>query len=140
MTRKTFSRISFFIYLAYCVFGFVLGVYCMLNSITPEGTTNDFGEGLGKAIMLILGLICLIYASVAILPTVLKGLDLRFEKNALTVICIIFDILFAAVHAAFVIEAIKGNAEPLAGIISGILLISSILSMVSNILCMKAKY
>ena len=140
MTRKTFSRISFFIYLAYCILGFVLGVYCMLQSITPEGTTNDFGEGLGKAITLILGLICLVYASAAILPTVLKGLDLRFEKNILTIFCIVFDILFVAAHSVLLIEAIKGNIEPFVGILTGTLLLSSILSMVSNILCMRAKY
>ena len=140
MTRKTFSRISFFIYLLFTLASLVLGVYCFINSITPEGTTNDFAEGIGKAVMLILGLICLIYCAVAILPTVLKGLDLRFEKNALTISCIIFDILFVAAHCGFALEAFKGNAEPLAGVLSIALLVLSILAMVSNILCMRAKY
>ncbi len=140
MTRKTFSRISFFTYLLYTIAGFAFGVYCFLNSITPEGTTNDFGEGLGKAIMLILGIICFIYCAVAILPTFLKGLDLRFEKNVLTIFCIIFDLLFVAIHTIFVIEAINGNVDSPFGIVCGVLLATSILSMVSNILCMKAKY
>ncbi len=140
MTRKAFSRISFFIYLIYAFAGLALGIYCILNSITPEGTTNDFGEGLGKAILLILGLVCLIYFAAALVPTLLKGLDLRFEKNALTVFCILFDIGFVAVHAYFLLEVFKGNAEPLFGIISGVLLSASILSLVSNILCMRARY
>lgn len=136
MTRKAYSRISFFIYLAFTLLAFGFATYFFVLFITTPATG---WEGLGKAFALIFALICILYGLVTLIPTILKRLDMRFEKKGLTITCMIFDILLAFANLFLVISGLSGEVEIPLGIIGIVLTLLSVASFVANILCLKAK-
>lgn len=137
MTRKLFSRISFFSYLILTLTGFGLGIYLFLKGML---TPAEGWEGLGNAIAIILGIFCLIYAVVTLIPTILKGLDLRLEKNILTIFTMVFDVLLIGGHAFLVTQVLSDNYELFAVIVVIVMALLSVVSLISNILCLTAKY
>ena len=137
MSRKFYSRISFFSYLIFTLTALVLGVVLLIDAIT---TPSEGWEGLGKAFAIIFALICFGYGIVAAVPTILKRCDLRFEKNFLTVLCIIFDVAFIGAHAALTYSVATSENNIVSLIIAGVLLLISVISLIANTLCLKAKY
>lgn len=136
MTRRTFSRISLISYLTITLVSLGFAIYFLILALTSPA---EGWEGLGRAIAIIFALFCGVYTVIALIPTTLKVFDLRFEKTALAVICLIFDILMSGAHLILALVLLGDGAELLALVAVFTILALSLLSLVSNILRLKAK-
>ena len=136
MTRKTLSRISLISYLILTLTSAGFAIYFFILGLTSP---SEGWEGLGRAIAIIFALFCGVYTVIALIPTVLKAMDLRYEKNIFTVLCIFFDVLMIGAHTFLAATVLAESNEVFAAVTVIAILALSLLSLVCNILRLKAK-
>ena len=136
MTRKTLSRISLISYLILTLTSLGFAIYFFILGLTSP---SEGWEGLGRAFAIIFGLICGAYTIFTLIPTILKVLDLRMEKDIFTVLCIFFDVLMIGAHTFLAATVLGESNEVFATVTVIAILALSLLSLVCNILRLKAK-
>ena len=128
---KKAGVLSFICYLLYLLGGAGLAIYSkiMIDNVNANG---GGWEGLGHAIVLILGIIL---AGVGLVGVILKGIHLKTEWGFFGVLCIIFDLALAAVLVISVMsnDGLSGNDPTLLTIFA----IPVAVTFVCNILSMK---
>ena len=135
MKKKIFSLVSLAAYLAITVTGFVVGIGALLDSGTGS-ESSGLGNALTAAILAIIGILAIAYATFALIPTILKLFDVFFQKRALTIICIVFDVLLLLLHLALALSILAENSGSPFGMLA--LLGCSLLSLIFNILTLHS--
>ena len=136
MKRKIFSLISLAAYLAMTLTGFIVGSGAILES-QGGAQSSGIGTALTAVVLALVGIIAVAYGAFALIPTLFKIFDLFFVKRALTVSCIVFDVLLLLIHLLLLIGALLEPGEALVGILLFSLL--PILSLVFNSLCLNER-
>lgn len=136
MKRKIFSLISLAAYLAMTLTGFIVGIGAILES-QGGAQSSGIGTALTAVVLALVGIIAVAYGAFALIPTLFKIFDLFFVKRALTVSCIVFDVLLLLIHLLLLIGALLEPGEALVGILLFSLL--PILSLVFNSLCLNER-
>ena len=127
---KKAGVLSFICYLVYLLGGAGLAIYSkiMIDNVNANG---GGWEGLGHAIVLILGIIL---AGVGLVGVILKGIHLKTEWGLFGVLCILFDILCVGA-LAFLTFAEGGASADFVGLLPFV--IPSAVAFVGNILSLK---
>ena len=136
MKQKIFSLISLAAYLAMTLTGFIVGIGAILES-QGGAQSSGIGTALTAVVLALVGIIAVAYGAFALIPTLFKIFDLFFVKRALTVSCIVFDVLLLLIHLLLLIGALLEPGEALVGILLFSLL--PILSLVFNSLCLNER-
>ncbi len=139
--RKLLSILTLICYLACTLAGAIVGISAFYRiEVNKQQADGDIGLGFAALGLAIIGILAFAYAIITLIPSVLKAFDVFFEKNGLTVACIIFDIILILIHAFMVYSSISGSAELTPG---GIILLAAsfviwVLTLVLNIFTLKA--
>ena len=139
MTRKTLSLISLISLISYLILTLTslgFAIYFLILALTSPAEGR---EGLGRAIAIIFALFCGVYTVIALIPTTLKAMDLRYEKNIFTVLCIFFDVVMIGAHAFLAATVLAESNEVFAAVTVIAISALSLLSLICNTLCLKAK-
>ena len=135
MKRRIFSLIALAAYLAMTLTGFIVGIGAILES-QGGAEASGLGNALAAVVLALVGILAVAYGAFALIPTLFKLCDVFFQKRALTVTCIIFDVILLLIS---VILLVGMFLEPSAALI-GVALFATlpIITLVFNSLCLRA--
>lgn len=127
---KKAGVLSFICYLLYLFGGAGLAIYSkiMIDDLNANGGGL---EGLGHAIVLILGIIL---AGVGLVGVILKGIHLKTEWGLFGVLCILFDLACVGVLAVLTFGE-GGTSADFVGLLPFV--IPSAVALVGNVLSVK---
>lgn len=135
MKRRIFSLISLAAYLAMTLTGFIVGISAILES-RGGAESSGLGNAIVAVVLALVGILAVTYGALALIPTLLKLCDVIFRKRALTVTCIVFDVILLFLDVLLLVGTL---AEPSNSVIGTILFSTlPIISLTFNILTMRS--
>lgn len=107
---RILTAITEILYLIPVVLGIVLASSLWKSANQTTTGNEEFGESLGialgAAISAVLLVVVLIYLFIAVLPLIVKTVQLFVPKSFLSIICMVFDCITFLIHAALTVVAI----------------------------------
>ena len=134
MKRRIYSLIALAAYLAMTLTGFIVGIGAILESQSGASEGAGVGGSIVGVILALVGIVAVAYGSFALIPTLFKLCDTIFRKRALTVSCIVFDILLLLISVLLFIGTMLEPSEAIVGIAAFCAL--PIITLVFNSLCL----
>ena len=137
MKQRIFSSISLAAYLAMTLTGFIVGIGAILDS-KGGADSSGLGDALAAVVLTLVGILAVAYAAFCLVPLICKLFDLFFQKRALTVTCIIFDVLLLLLHLLLFFSTILENGSFPWGILA--LCVASAASLIFNNLALHTSH
>lgn len=114
--RKIFCLVTLACYLLLTILGtaLTLSLYSVTQAPAPEGSTSSesLSHGLAGFAAAILMVLTLGYTLLSLLPLLLKLVHVFVNKRFLGVLCLFFDLVFAALHVAIAVGGFSGESLP----------------------------
>lgn len=134
MKRRVFSLIALAAYLAMTLTGFIVGIGAILDS-QGGADTSGIGNAIAAVMLALVGILAVAYGAFTLIPTLFKLFDVFFKKRALTVTCIVFDVILLLIHIVLLAGAIAEPNNTLVGMIFFCILPT--ISLIFNSLCLS---
>jgi|GEM_PF-7036797 len=116
--RKILCLITLACYLLLTILGtaLTLSLYSVTQAPAPEGSTSSesLSHGLAGFAAAILMVLTLGYTLLSLLPLLLKLVHVFVNKRFLGVLCLFFDLVFAALHVAIAVGGFSSESLPAA--------------------------
>ncbi len=113
---------------------FLLIMQIELSGIPAEG--NSLGEGLGRALLMILMILVGVAGGAALVPLGLKIWHIFLPKTFLSVLCILFDLAYAVLFFILLINGLQEDG--IAGMaLAAVGLVAAIVSLVANSIAIR---
>lgn len=136
---KLFNILSLISYIVYVVVSGIIELIFIIGlSNNASGESGSVAEGLGKGVAVIIFTLILIITSIllfiSIVGLILKIVQIKTQKQKISIACLVFDVIFLAFFVIIGIESMisGGKIEPSVIVYILLALSFSLMSMVCN--------